>query len=98
MYKSSVSPGFAKQNSYNGSLVTWTVVSLTTARFKQLNFFFVWLRLVFAANMFIHMILYDFCLLYGGYSESNLRLFKATNVGAVESSRMRGRVTRLIDL
>jgi hypothetical protein len=41
--KSSVSPGFAKQIMpvlrilcYNGSLVTWTVVSLTAAKFKPL--------------------------------------------------------------
>jgi hypothetical protein len=45
IYKSSVSPGFAKQITpilrvlcYNGSLVTWTVVSLTTAKFKPLIF------------------------------------------------------------
>jgi hypothetical protein len=42
----SVSPGFGKQimlislfSCYNGSLVTWTVVSLTTAKFKPLIFF-----------------------------------------------------------
>jgi hypothetical protein len=29
---------------------------------------------------------------YEGYSESNLRLFLATNIGAGESSRMRGSV------
>jgi hypothetical protein len=41
VYKSSVSSGFAKQIMsfliilyYNGSLVTWTVVSLTTAKFE----------------------------------------------------------------
>jgi hypothetical protein len=44
-YKSSVSTGFAEQIMltlrilcYNGSLVTWTVVSLTTAKFKPLIF------------------------------------------------------------
>jgi hypothetical protein len=52
IYKPSVSPGFAKQIMssllilcYNGSLVTWTVVSLTTAKFKPL-IFSVWFRLV----------------------------------------------------
>jgi hypothetical protein len=51
-YKSSISLGFAKEIMpfllllcYNGSLVTWTVVSLTTAKFKPL-IFSVWLRLV----------------------------------------------------
>jgi hypothetical protein len=34
--------------------------------------------------------------MYEGYSESNLRLIQATNVGAEESSRMRGSVTRLV--
>jgi hypothetical protein len=45
LYKSSVSTVFAKQIMsilrilcYNGSLVTWTVVSLTTAKFKPLIF------------------------------------------------------------
>jgi hypothetical protein len=52
IYKSLVSPGFAKQIMsvarilcYNGSLVTWTVVSLTTAKCKPL-IFSVWLYLV----------------------------------------------------
>jgi hypothetical protein len=42
LYTSPVSPGFAKQIMhillilcYNGGLVTWTVVSLTTAKFKS---------------------------------------------------------------
>jgi hypothetical protein len=46
IHKSSVSPGFAKQIMpvlhilcYNGSLVTWTVVRLTTAKFKPLIVF-----------------------------------------------------------
>jgi hypothetical protein len=45
IYKSSVSTGFAKQIMlillilcYNGSVVTWTVVNLTTAKFKPLIF------------------------------------------------------------
>jgi hypothetical protein len=52
IYKSSVSTGFAKQVMpilrilcYNGSVVIWTVVSLTAAKFKPLMFS-VWLRLV----------------------------------------------------
>jgi hypothetical protein len=46
VYKSSVSTGFAKQIMsilrilcYNGSLVTWTVVSLTIAKFRPLMYF-----------------------------------------------------------
>jgi hypothetical protein len=46
-YKSSVSPGFSEQIMpilrvicYNGSLVTWTVVNLTTAKFKTYIFLF----------------------------------------------------------
>jgi hypothetical protein len=63
MYKSSVSPGFAKQIMpflhilcYNGSLVTWTVVSLTTAKFKPLIFSMSGFTLSYTANMFILMI------------------------------------------
>jgi hypothetical protein len=70
IYKSSVSTGIAKQNMsillilrYNGSLVTWTVVSLTTVKFKPLIFSMFGFALPYAANIFIHMILYDFCLL-----------------------------------
>jgi hypothetical protein len=47
---------------YNGSLVTWLVVSLTTAKFNPLIFSMYWFTLSYAANMFILMILYDFCL------------------------------------
>jgi hypothetical protein len=46
IYKFSVSTGFAEQIMptlrilcYNGSLVTWTVVNLTTAKFKLLTFY-----------------------------------------------------------
>jgi hypothetical protein len=46
IYKSSVSTGFTEQIMpilrilcYNGSLVTWTVVSLTISKFKHLIFF-----------------------------------------------------------
>jgi hypothetical protein len=52
MYKSSVNTGFEKQIMpvlrilcYNGSLVTWTVVSMTTAKLKP-HIFLVWLGLV----------------------------------------------------
>jgi hypothetical protein len=48
---------------YNGSLVTWTVVSLTAAKFKPLIFSMSRFVLSYAANMFILMILYGSCLL-----------------------------------
>jgi hypothetical protein len=48
---------------YNGSVVTWTVVSLTTAKFKSLIFSIYGFTLSYTANTFILMILYDFCLL-----------------------------------
>jgi hypothetical protein len=48
---------------YNGSLVTWTVVSLSVAKFKPLMFSMCGSAISYAANMFILMILYDFCLL-----------------------------------
>jgi hypothetical protein len=70
IYKSSVSPDFAKQIMsilrtlcYNGSLTTWTVLSLTTAKFKPLKFFTSAFAFSYTANMFILIILYDFCLL-----------------------------------
>jgi hypothetical protein len=70
IYKSSVSPGFAKQIMsilhnlyYNGSLVTWTVISSTTAKYKLLIFSMSGFALSYTANMFILMILYDFSLL-----------------------------------
>jgi hypothetical protein len=70
IYKSSVSTGFAKQIvpilrilCYNGSLVTWTIVSLTTAKFKPLTFSMSGFTFSYTANMFILTILYDFCLL-----------------------------------
>jgi hypothetical protein len=67
--QSSVSPGFAKQIMpilliyYNGSLVTGTVVSSTAAKFKPLIFSVSGFALAYTVNMFILMILYDFCLL-----------------------------------
>jgi hypothetical protein len=69
IYKSSVSPGIAKQIMpimriffYNGILVTWTVVSLTIAKFKPLLFSMSGFALSYTATMFILTILYDFCL------------------------------------
>jgi hypothetical protein len=69
MYKSPVSTGFAKQIMpflrtlcYNGSLVTWTVVNLTTDKFKPRIFSMSGFALSYTANMFILMMLYDFCL------------------------------------
>jgi hypothetical protein len=66
--KSSVSTGFAEQIMpilrvlcYNGSLVSWTVATLTTAKFEPLLFSMSGFTLSYAANMFILMILYDFC-------------------------------------
>jgi hypothetical protein len=59
--KSSVCPDFAEQIMpillilcYNGTLVTWTVVSLVTAMFKPLIFSMAVLALSYAANMFIY--------------------------------------------
>jgi hypothetical protein len=69
-HKSSVSPGFVEQIMpilrilcYNGSLITWTVVSLTAAKFKPLIFSMSGFALFYTANMFILMISYYFCLL-----------------------------------
>jgi hypothetical protein len=69
IYKSSVNPGFAKQIMsiarilcYNGNLFAWTVVSLTTAKFKPLTFCVPGFTLSYTTNMFILMILYYFCL------------------------------------
>jgi hypothetical protein len=66
IYKSSVSPGFAKQiipilriSCYNGSLATWTVGSLTITKFKPV--IFSGIALSYVANMVILVILYDFC-------------------------------------
>jgi hypothetical protein len=63
---SSVNTGFSKQIMpilcYNGSLVTWTVVGLTTAKFKPLIFSTSDFTLFYTADMFILMILYDFSL------------------------------------
>jgi hypothetical protein len=48
---------------YNGSLVTSTVVSLTAAKFKPLIFSVPGFALLYAANIFSLMNLYDFWLL-----------------------------------
>jgi hypothetical protein len=70
IYKSSISTGFAKQIMpilrilcYNGSVVILTVVSLNTVNFKPLMFSMSGFTLFYTADMFILMILYDFCLL-----------------------------------
>jgi hypothetical protein len=67
IYKSFVSPCFEKHImpivSYNGSLVTWTAVGLTAAKFKPLIFSVSGFALSYTANMFILVVLYDFCLL-----------------------------------
>jgi hypothetical protein len=64
-----VSPGFSKRIMpfllilcYNYSLVTWMVVCLTAAEFKRHTFSMSIFALSYAANMFILMILYEFCL------------------------------------
>jgi hypothetical protein len=64
------STGFAKQIMptlcilfYNSILVTWTFISLTTSKFKPFIFSTSGFTLSYAANVFILMILYDFCLL-----------------------------------
>jgi hypothetical protein len=61
-YRSSVSPGFAKQIMpilfilcYNGSLVTWMVVSLTTTKFKPLIFSVSGFALTYVMNIFMLM-------------------------------------------
>jgi hypothetical protein len=54
--------------SYNGCLVTWTVMSLTTAKFKLIIFSMSGYTLSYTANMFILMIPYGFCLFPGKFS------------------------------
>jgi hypothetical protein len=84
IYKSSASPGFAKQVlsnililCYNGSLVTWTVLSLTTAKFKPLIFSISGFTLSYTANMFILKILHDFCLLLAEFCYIIVYIWKA---------------------
>jgi hypothetical protein len=90
VYKSSVSTGFAKQIMpvlcilfYNGSWVTWMVLSLTTAKFKPLIFSVSGFALSYTMNMFILIILYDlfmsraqFCyiIVYMGKIESHVQI------------------------
>jgi hypothetical protein len=50
-------------SSYNGSLVSWRVVCLTATKFKPLIFSTSGFASSYTANVFILMILYDFCLL-----------------------------------
>jgi hypothetical protein len=47
---------------YNGRLVSGTVISLTTAKFKPLIFSIPAFLLSYTANKFILMVLYNFCL------------------------------------
>jgi hypothetical protein len=70
IYKASVSPGSVQQimpyfgsHRYNGSLDTWTVLFLTAAKFKTLIFSVTAFALSSVANIFVVMILCDFCLL-----------------------------------
>jgi hypothetical protein len=63
MYMSSVSPGFGKQIMsillilcYNSSLVAWTVVRLTAAKFKPVMFSVSGFVLSYAADIVILMI------------------------------------------
>jgi hypothetical protein len=65
MSNSSVRIGFAKQIMpilrilhYNGSLVTWTVVNLTTTKFKRPIFSMSHFAFTYTANMYILMILW----------------------------------------
>jgi hypothetical protein len=53
------------------SLVTWMVMRLTAAKFKTLIFSMSGFTLSYAANMFILIILYDFCLLSAQFSSYN---------------------------
>jgi hypothetical protein len=55
-------PIFSSSN-HNGSLVTWTVVCLTAAKFKPFIFLTSDFALFSAPNVCIFMISYDFCLL-----------------------------------
>jgi hypothetical protein len=66
IYKSSVIPSIAEQVipilrnlCYNDSLITWTVVSLTTFKFKPLIFCMSVVAFSYTANMFILMILWE---------------------------------------
>jgi hypothetical protein len=86
MYKASVSPGFVKQimpyltqPMLWRQLVTWTVVGLTAAKFKPLILFVLGFALSYIANIWINMILYDFCLLPAQFSDEiiNVRNFES---------------------
>jgi hypothetical protein len=64
---------------YNGSLDTWTVLSLTTAKFVPLIFSMSGFTLSYTANMFILLILYDFCLLPAQYFCIIIYIWKVEN-------------------
>jgi hypothetical protein len=70
IYKASVSPGSVQQMMlyfgslrYSGSLDTGTVVCLIADKFKPLIFSVTGFALSYVSNVFVIMILYDFCLL-----------------------------------
>jgi hypothetical protein len=64
---------------YNDSLVTWMVVSLTTAKFKLLIFSTSGFTLSHATNIFVLMILCDFCLLPGQFYHTIVYIRKVEN-------------------
>jgi hypothetical protein len=59
---------------YNGSLVTWRVVSLTATKFKSLIFSMSGFTLSYTVNMFILMILYDFIIVYTRKVENRVQI------------------------
>jgi hypothetical protein len=78
---------------YNGSLVTWTVISLTTAKFKPLIFYMSGFALSYTANMFGLIIVYDFCLSSAQPKKSKLKLSydqQSVNQSVLVSSTMSG--------
>jgi hypothetical protein len=62
---------------YNGNLVTWMVPSFTTAKFKPPISSMSGFTLSYTANMFILVILHDFCLLRAQFLY-RLMLFRET--------------------
>jgi hypothetical protein len=79
---------------YNGSSVTWTVVSLTTAKFKPLIFSMAGFALAYTTNMFILTILYDFCLSPAQFCYTIVYMRKVESrvqISLLETSRHRRR-------
>jgi hypothetical protein len=56
---------FLSSLGYNGSLVIWTVVCLTATKFKPLVLSVPAFALSNIANIYIFVVLYDFCLATG---------------------------------